>query len=331
MKELDEFLLARAMEHDSPTLLFRLACEFLIPAKVIRPGPVTVVKRVSARPRGRAGRDVRPTGARVHRRAPCRLDGLLVTDPVIGMSRLRWLGKGPVEASPAAVEAEIAKLEFLRGMDAHALDLSVLPAERRRFLAMVGRRLTAQALQRREPERRYPILLTLVAQSATEVLDEIVQLFDQALSARESKAAHRMWDALAERAKSGEDRQALLDAILAIVADPAVPDEDVGGLIRDERIGGNGCARRPALSRSVAPGSRPARADGEGGRERGPRAPAPCPCVAAPYGRAGQPCGQPCRSAAGAGRAVEAEGRGVGVVAGVGALEPERGGGPGGQ
>ena len=28
LKELDEFLLARAMEHDSPTLLFRLACEY---------------------------------------------------------------------------------------------------------------------------------------------------------------------------------------------------------------------------------------------------------------------------------------------------------------
>lgn len=36
-KELEEFLLARAMEHDSPTLLFRLACEYLISAKVIRP------------------------------------------------------------------------------------------------------------------------------------------------------------------------------------------------------------------------------------------------------------------------------------------------------
>ncbi|MGC7101644.1 DUF4158 domain-containing protein [Amycolatopsis lurida] len=47
LKELDEFLLARAMEHDSPTLLFRLACEFLISARVIRPGPVTVVKRVA--------------------------------------------------------------------------------------------------------------------------------------------------------------------------------------------------------------------------------------------------------------------------------------------
>ena len=165
------------------------------------------------------------------------LDGLLVTDPAIGMTRLRWLGTGPVEASPAAVKAEIAKLAFLRRMDAHTLVLPVLPAERRRFLTTVGRRLTAQALQRREPERRYPILLTLVAQSAPEVLDEVVQLFDQALSSRESKAAHRMRDVLAARAKSGEDRQALLDAILAIVADSAVLDEEVGGLIRGERIG----------------------------------------------------------------------------------------------
>jgi hypothetical protein len=43
VEELDEFLLARAMEHDSPLLLFRLACEYLISAKVIR--PVTVVER----------------------------------------------------------------------------------------------------------------------------------------------------------------------------------------------------------------------------------------------------------------------------------------------
>jgi TnpA family transposase len=47
LKELDEFLLARALEHDSPLLLFRLACEYLISARVIRPGPVTVVERVA--------------------------------------------------------------------------------------------------------------------------------------------------------------------------------------------------------------------------------------------------------------------------------------------
>lgn len=56
-KELDEFLLARAMEHDSPTLLFRLACEYLISARVIRPGPETVVRRV-AHARASAARDL---------------------------------------------------------------------------------------------------------------------------------------------------------------------------------------------------------------------------------------------------------------------------------
>lgn len=45
----------------------------------------------------------------------------------------------PVEASPAAVRVEVVKLELLRGMDAHTMDLSMLPAERRRFLAGVGR------------------------------------------------------------------------------------------------------------------------------------------------------------------------------------------------
>ena len=62
-------------------------------------------------------------------------------------------------------------------------------------------------------------------------------MFDQAVSAREGKAERSMRDALAERGKAGEDRQALLDELLAIIADPAIADEEVGGLIRGERIG----------------------------------------------------------------------------------------------
>jgi hypothetical protein len=46
-KELDEFLLARAMEHDSPSLLFRLACEHLASSMIVRPGPVALLKRVA--------------------------------------------------------------------------------------------------------------------------------------------------------------------------------------------------------------------------------------------------------------------------------------------
>ncbi|SFO26097.1 protein of unknown function [Pseudonocardia ammonioxydans] len=236
-KEFDEFLLARAMEHDSPTLLFRLACEYLISVQVIRPGPVTVLERV-AHARAEAQRETYDRLAHEFTEQRCAgLDGLLVVDPAVGMTRLRWLSTAPVEASPAGIKAEVTKLEFLRGLGAEALDLSMLPAERCRFLATVGRRLTAQALERREPQRRYPILLTLLAQSATDVLDEVVSLFDQAVSAREGKAERTMRNALAERGKAGEDRQALLDELLAVIADTTIADEDIGSVIRGERIG----------------------------------------------------------------------------------------------
>jgi hypothetical protein len=81
----------------------------------------------------------------------------------------------------------------------------MLQNERRRFLATVGRRSAVQGLERREV-RRYPILLALVAQSAVDQLDEVIALFDQAVSARESHAKAKMDEALAERAKKGEAR-----------------------------------------------------------------------------------------------------------------------------
>ncbi|MHB8297314.1 MAG: Tn3 family transposase [Dermatophilaceae bacterium] len=233
LKELDEFLLARAMEHDSPSLLFRLACEHLAAARVLRPGVVKLLERVAAA-RAAAGRE---TYQRVkHLLTPklmTELDGLLVVDPVIGATRLNWLSTGATGDSANAVKGELEKLGFLRGMDAHALDLTALPAERRRFLAQVGRRLNAQSLDRREPQRRHPILLTVLAQSAADVLDEVIGLFDQAVSARESRARTNMRDELAARATAGEGRQALLDEILPLLLDPAIEDEQVGGRLRN--------------------------------------------------------------------------------------------------
>jgi len=233
-KDLEEFLFARAMEHDSPKLLFRQACEYLSSSMLVRPGIVKILERVAAA-RERAREE---TWARV---APlltpqrqAELDELLAVDPVLGRTRLSWLGTGPVAATPAAVKGELEKLAYLRGLDADTLDLSVLPAERRRFLAGVGRRLTPQHLARREPARRYPILLTLIAQSAVDVLDESLLLFDQALSGRESAARARLTEVLAERARGGENRQALLDDILRIVLDPEIGDDQVGARLREE-------------------------------------------------------------------------------------------------
>ncbi len=251
-KDLEEFLFARAMEHDSPKLLFRLACEYLSSSRLVRPGVVLVLERVAAA-RKRARKE---TWQRVELMLTGylrgELDGMLVPDPLLGRTRLAWLGTGPTSSTPAAVRGELEKLAYLRGMDAHTLDLSVLPAERR-FLAGLGRRLTAQNLARRDPDRRYPILLTLAAQSAVDVLDEVLLLFDQALSGREAAARERLTEVLAERARTGEDRQALLDDILAIVLDPDVTDDQVGGRLRrdvgHERMRAAHEARRERLPR----------------------------------------------------------------------------------
>ena len=74
-------------------------------------------------------------------------------------------------------------------------------------------------------------------------------LFDQALSGREAAARDRLPEVLAERARGGEDRQALLDDILKIVLDPEIGDDQVGARLRGE-IGTSGCGQRgrPAAS-----------------------------------------------------------------------------------
>ena len=235
-QDLEQFLLDRAMEHDSPGLLFTVAAGYLISAKTIRPGVVILAKMVaSARADARA-----LTWELVEHLLTGQvsedLDRLLRVDAGLGMTRLAWLTTPAVDATAAAVKTSIEKLVYLRGMDAHRLDLSMLPAERCRFLATVGRRSTSQALERRDPDRRYPILLALVAQSAADQLDEVVALFDRAVSARESRAKSRTEEELAERARRGEARHLLMDVILPVLADPAIPDQQVGVLLR-ERIG----------------------------------------------------------------------------------------------
>ena len=66
------------------------------------------------------------------------------------------------------------------------------------------------------------------------MLDEVLLLFDQALTGRESAARARLTEVLAERARGGESRQALRDDILRIVLDPEIGDDQVGARLRGD-------------------------------------------------------------------------------------------------
>ena len=85
------------------------------------------------------------------------------------------------------------------------------------------------------------------------MLDEVVLLFDQALSGRESAARTRLREVLAERAREGEDRQVLLDEILAVILDLDIAEDQVGALLREgigmERMRGAWSARKERLPR----------------------------------------------------------------------------------
>ena len=236
LQALQEFVLGRAMEHDSPSLLFSLACEYLLSAKTVRPGVLTMLRLVATARSTANSLTYEKVSHLLTDQMTSDLDRLLNFDDAMGSTRLAWLTNSAVEATASSVKSGLEKLMFLRAMDAHVLDLSMLAAERRRFLATVGRRSTNQALARREPSRRYPIMLTVVSQSAVDLLDEVITLFDQAVSARESRAKTRTDEALAERAKKGEARHLLLEAILSVLADQAIPDEEIGALLRG-RIG----------------------------------------------------------------------------------------------
>ncbi len=231
-KQLDAFLLARAMEHDAPGVLLALACDWLRNERIVRPSVDTLSRRVAAARDGARAETYHRLASLLAPPRPTRLNGLLDVDDELGMTRLAWLRRGATAATPEVLKAELAKLEFLRGHGADRLDLSTLPAGRRRMLAETGRRSTNQALQRADVDRRYPILLATLAETYVEVLDELVQLLDQALAGADSRARYELSQRVVERAKVEIDRGRLLDEVLDILADPAVSDTDAGWLVR---------------------------------------------------------------------------------------------------
>jgi Domain of unknown function (DUF4158)/Tn3 transposase DDE domain len=235
-KRLREFLVERALEHDVPSVLFRLATQWLASDEVrmVRPGVVALMREI-ATARGDADGELFRLVGPILAANPAlsdELDGLLVVPEEMSVSRMVWLHRGSTTYSPSGIKGELDKVGFLRGMGVDSLDVSVIPEARRRQLAAVGRRLRAQAIQRRDPDKRYPLLLATVAECYVEVLDEVVQMFDQALSGMENRAKRKVQEKLAARAKNDVNKMDLLEEMLAVTTDLAVPDAEVGGLLR---------------------------------------------------------------------------------------------------
>ncbi|MCA1674470.1 MAG: hypothetical protein LC799_20540 [Actinobacteria bacterium] len=137
----------------------------------------------------------------------------------LGVAPLVWLNDGATSASAEWVKLEVAKLAYLEGLGAHRLDLSAIPPERLRQLATLARRSTPRALGKMAPERRHPILLAALDAAHTEIVDEIVRLFDMVLATTDANARDQVAERQAEAVRSDAGRLVLLDDILDVVLD----------------------------------------------------------------------------------------------------------------
>lgn len=181
-RHLETWLIERALEHERPITLLELALEKLKVEKIVRPG-LSVVERLVLSAREQA-----------HKRTyqlleplflPDRLawlDQLLLKDTEIKLTRLEWLRQLPSTNSPTSILTATEKLTYLTKAGVDKWKITTLNPNRLKHLAEVAHRSSVQALASLSVTRRYPILLSFVAECLVETTDLVVEMFDAYLA-----------------------------------------------------------------------------------------------------------------------------------------------------
>ena len=107
---LQTWLLARALEHDKPTLLLQLACEKLYRERIVRPG-VTRLERFVATAREQAHEETfRQWTPLLTDERKTLLDGLLQSETTTGRTLLSWLRQEAVSHAASHIIAPLTKM-----------------------------------------------------------------------------------------------------------------------------------------------------------------------------------------------------------------------------
>ena len=251
-KRIGDWLMVRALEHDDPTVLFRLALDHLRSEQIVRPG-IDRVQRAVAGARGRAEIELylrcRPF---LNEATTAALDALVKSDAEQDVAPLVWISTGATSAVPDAIKLEATKLTFLNSIVLDRALVEVIPAERRRHLAQLARRSTPAAIRRMSETRRYPMLVSWLATAHALVIDELIQQFDLALAATDHRVRHLIDRQRADLAAADVARLGLLDEILAIVLDNELVPRAVGEQLRRLGIDRLAAAVRPPEDRPPA-------------------------------------------------------------------------------
>ncbi|CAO5235068.1 Tn3 family transposase [Frankia sp. AgKG'84/4] len=164
--------------NERPSVLFDLATNRLVEAKVLLPG-VTVIERLVAGVRER-------TAARQHRLlaaapSPAQravLEQLVVVEAGRRVSRLDRLRRSPTDVSGAGVVKALDRYVEIDGLGAAGWDLSGVPAGRIAALARFANAARAQAVAELADTRRLATLVAFAATMRPAAADEAIEVFD---------------------------------------------------------------------------------------------------------------------------------------------------------
>ena len=224
---LQTWLLARALEHDKPTLLLQLACEKLYRERIVRPG-VTRLERFVATAREQAHEETfRQLTPLLTDERKTLLDGLLQPDATTGRTLLSWLRQEAVSHAASHIIATLTKIVFLHDAGVDQWNLASLNPNRAKWLAQIGWKSTNQALQRMAPARRYPVLVAFLQQALLHHTDVAVELFDQCVWGCHSEAKQELEEFRKAVARSTNEKLKLFRELGQVLLDDDIEDPDV--------------------------------------------------------------------------------------------------------
>lgn len=227
LKELEDWLLHRALEHDKPLLLLGLAAEKLKKAKIVRPG-VTILARLVASVRDKAQAETYRLLADLF--TPERtafLDSLLKHEEELRGCRLEWLRQEATTNSTKAILANLKKLDYLRQNQIDKLKLVNLNPNRRKHLARVAAKSTPYLLNRMSAERRWPLLLNFVVQAYEDIIDETLDLFIANIGEANSRAGNDLEEFRLNKARTTDDKVRHFQAIGSIILSEEIADSQL--------------------------------------------------------------------------------------------------------
>ncbi len=175
---LSPWLLNKGMEHDNEPILLQEVCLKLGQEKILRPSIGTLERIVGSLGEQLHQETYRRFSPLLTEEMKTRLTQIVELDGIRGITLHRWLCQVPTSNTPRAINQTLEKINFLKSLNVHQWDLSVISLNRRKRLAQIARNVSNKYLQRLNATRRYPILICFLYESLMDTNDKVTEMFD---------------------------------------------------------------------------------------------------------------------------------------------------------